>query len=104
MPEFLAEHIEDAVYPNGSSAKIYVIPSRYILDGVISAPPSGPMCRPLPVHVDAGYTYCSKNNIAKTIRRKVARKEGKRYILQDTNNSTLDFIPDSAPSPHVVVE
>lgn len=104
MPEFLAEHIEDAVYPNGSSAKIYVIPSRYILDGVISAPPSGPMCRPLPVHVDAGYTYCSKNNIAKTIRRKVARKEGKRYILQDTNNSTLDFIPDSDPSPHVVVE
>ena len=104
MPDFLAEHIKDAVYPNGSSTKIYVIPSRYVLDGIISAPPSGPLCRPLPVYIDAGYTYCTKKNIAKTIRRKVARKEGSRYILQDTNNSTLDFIPDATPSPRVVVE
>lgn len=104
MPEFLAEHIKDAVFPNGSSTKIYVIPSRYILDGIISAPPSGPLCRPLPVHIDAGYTYCTKNNIAKTIRRKVARKEGKREILQDTNNSTLDFIPDATHSERVFVK
>ena len=104
MPDFLAEHLKNAVYPNGSSTKIYVIPSHYILDGIISAPPSGPLCRPLPASIDAGYTYCSKNNIAKTIRRKVARKEGERFILQDTNNSTADFIPDATPSPRVVLE
>lgn len=104
MPEFLAEHITDAIFPNGSPTKIYVYSSRYVLDGVIVAKPSGPLCRPLPAHIDVGYTYCTKANIAKTIRRKVARKEGDRYILQDTNNSSVDFIPDSQPSPRVVVE
>lgn len=104
MPEFLAEHIADVTTPSGAGKKIYEVPSRYILDGVISAPPTGPRCRPLPVHIDVGYTYCSKNNIAKTIRRKVAKKVGGRYILQDTNNSSVDFIPDSEPSPKVIVE
>ena len=105
MEEFLPQYLVEAkVAMAGQSRKVYAIPSRYILDGVLGSQPSGPLYRPLPASIDAGYTYCSKTYSGKAIRRKVLRKEGERYILQDTNNSTVDFIPDAEPSPFVVAQ
>lgn len=105
MEEFLPQYLVEAkVAMAGQSRKVYAIPSRYILDGVLGSQPSGPLYRPLPASIDAGYTYCSKTYSGKAIRRKVLRKEGERYILQDSNNSTVDFIPDAEPSPFVVAQ
>ena len=105
MEEFLPPYLVEAkVAAAGQSRKVYAIPSRYILDGVLGSQSTGPLYRPIPASVDAGYTYCSKTYSGKAVRRKILRKEGERYILQDTNNSTVDFIPDAEPSPFVVAE
>ena len=53
--------------------------------------------------LDMGHTYIGVNNtiaenIGKCIIRKVAYKDGDREVLQDTNNSTVDFTPAATPS------
>lgn len=50
-----------------------------------------------------GHTYVGVNNtiaenIGKCVMRKVAYKDGEREVLQDTNNSTVDFTPAATPS------
>lgn len=40
---------------------------------------------------DAGYTYSGPMYNSQCITRKVARKVGARRVLQDINNSTVDF-------------
>ncbi|MGL5546104.1 MAG: DUF4876 domain-containing protein, partial [Tannerellaceae bacterium] len=56
----------------------------------------------LPAAIDAGYTYCDNANSGLVVRRKVLRTEGNRTILQDTNNSKEDFLPNQVPSPFVI--
>nr|HPH72572.1 DUF4876 domain-containing protein [Paludibacteraceae bacterium] len=40
----------------------------------------------------------------KCVQRKFEKDENGRAILQDTNNSTNDFMPNASPSPRVVVK
>lgn len=103
MQSFLNRYLKDAIYPNGSSTKIYAIPKRFILDAVMCADPKGPKTRVFTEDQDAGYTYCTQIFSGKCVQRKVAGQVNGRYILQDTNNSTNDFRPDATPSPRVVV-
>lgn len=104
MENFLKRYEATGKFPNGSTAHFYAIDQRYILDGVQCAAPQGPQCLVFTPTVDAGWSYCNYAFIAKTVRRKVAGKDGDRYILMDTNNSTVDFIPNAEPSPRVVKE
>ena len=53
--------------------------------------------------LDMGHTYIGMNNtvaenIGKCVMRKAAYKDGDREVLQDTNNSTVDFTPAATPS------
>ena len=53
--------------------------------------------------LDMGHTYIGMNNtvaenIGKCVMRKAAYKDGDREVLQDTNNSTVDFTPATTPS------
>ena len=53
--------------------------------------------------LDMGHTYIGMNNtvaenIGKCVMRKAAYKDGDREVLQDTNNSTVDFTPVATPS------
>ena len=41
---------------------------------------------------DAGYTYSKPDYSSMCITRKVSRVDGTRKVLQDINNSTLDFV------------
>lgn len=56
-----------------------------------------------PAQYDMGHTYIGVNNAVaenagKCILRKVAYKDGDREVLQDTNNSAVDFTPAATPS------
>lgn len=104
MASFLESQAATGVFPNGRSAHFYAIDQAYILDAVQCAAPSGPLSQVFSPSVDAGYTYCDGAFIAKSVRRRVVRRDGNRYILMDTNNSTYDFIPNAEPSPRVVKE
>lgn len=105
MEEFLAARRRKSTHGNGSTASIYAIHKDYILDAVQCADPKGPRCNVFPASLDAGYTYCSEVHNAKCVKRKVAgRSADGRYILQDTNNSSDDFIPDAPPSPRIVTQ
>lgn len=99
MKEFLDRYFISTTFPNGSTAEVYNVPPRYILDCVQCAAPRGPVAKVVPANVDAGYTYCDGAFIAKCVRRKVAAVINGRIVLQDTNNSTNDFIPNAEPSP-----
>ncbi len=99
MQSFLNSHVAETVNPNGSEAKIYVVPADLILDGVQCAAPEGPKLNTLPSSVDAGYTFCSGPFIAKSVHRKLARSVNGRVVLQDTNDSSNDFTPNATPHP-----
>ena len=51
--------------------------------------------------IDAGYMVISSVNgyNHESVERKVSRKEGERYYLTDTNNSTADFVVCTDPTP-----
>lgn len=100
------------IYPSGTSKEMYPIPAEMIIDGVQLAPNGSALNNPsLPSAVDAGYTYVGANAgesgsySGLCISRKVKEKTADgRYILQDTNNSTNDFLPNKELSPYEVKE
>ncbi len=86
-----------------SGTKYWHIAKNWIFDGVECA--NGPTLnvKRLPVSVDAGFTYLhGGNHSGKVVTRKVQETlpDG-RVVYQDTNNSTVDFNTDVAPSPHL---
>ena len=100
------------VYPSGTSKEMYPIPAEQIIDGVQLAPKGSVLNNPsLPSAVDVGYTYVGENDgdsgsrLGLVASRKVKEKTTQgRIVLQDTNNSTLDFLPNQEPSPYSVKE
>ena len=50
------------------------------------------------VHTYIGMNNTVAENIGKCVMRKAAYKDGDREVLQDTNNSTVDFTPAATPS------
>ena len=86
------------------TSKSYFVPNEWILDAVNLSPKDKYAWLVTDSSLDAGYTQCGENSkdpnrYGKSIRRKVSHVNEKgRSVLQDTNNSSEDFIPTSIPS------
>lgn len=82
----------------------YRLPNSWILDAVnVSSPALFQWIVTSPA-LDRGYTYCADfgwddTRYGKSMRRKVASKDGQRAILLDTNNSSEDFEPRVKADP-----
>lgn len=91
--------------PNAAGAKLldgYAIPRTLIFDGVELSKKDGLKVKALPSSIDAGYSYTDASGNGKSIRRKVERWENGRAYLQDTNNSSDDFLTGQTPAPFVI--
>lgn len=99
-------HITNVLKPNGKDYyDTYAVPVKYIYDGVEFSSNSASIAdKALPNSIDAGFTYSTGLGSGTVVRRKVARWDGDRAILQDTNDSTADFEADKEPQPYVVVK
>lgn len=102
----------NVVTPSGASKEMYMVRSSEIIDGMQMAPKGSALNNPsLPSAVDVGFTYVGVNDgdsggflgLVATRRVKEKTSEG-RIILQDTNNSTNDFLPNQDPNPYSVKE
>ena len=82
----------------------YRLPNSWILDAVNMSTKAGFQWLVTSPALDRGFTYNSDFNfddsrLGKSVRRKVARMDGNRAVLQDTNNSTDDFEPRVKADP-----
>lgn len=80
--------------PSTSTNMYQQIPVSYILDGVEVAHPiaSSRLPRRLPVSIDAGFTFAPAGQYSgQSLVRKTKETINGRRVLQDTNNSTVDF-------------
>lgn len=87
------------------SADTYLVPNEWIIDAVSLCPRSAYQWTAVAPELDGGYTYVGelgsdKTRYGKSVRRKTLYTEGTRRILQDTNNSTYDFLPAQTADPH----
>lgn len=87
--------------PGSISNQEYVrIPVDMVIDGVEAlADAEHGQNKRLPPSIDAGFIYCSGSYVNESIRRKVRTEIGGRIVLQDTNNSAIDFEVISPPTP-----
>lgn len=86
------------------SGTSYRIPNTWIIDAVNMSVPAMFQWIVTDPSLDRGYTYCADfgwddTRYNKSVRRKVASRDGSRAILQDTNNSSDDFEPRSTADP-----
>lgn len=95
----LAAEMADSVQGYRGMMYGYFVPTRCIIDGVATGPKEGLVSRPLPVSVDAGNTFITNTYTGLAVRRKQKEVVNGRIVLQDTNNSTDDFLTDVVPSP-----
>lgn len=71
-----------------------------VLDAVDLGNPETIKAKTISSALDLGFTYCSETYNGKSVRRKVSHVEADgRVVYQDTNNSTVDFIPNAEPQP-----
>ncbi len=79
------------------------IPNEYVIDAVeVTWDEAHAIYKRFPIELDAGYTYVEAGSRSgKCIRRKVKEIIDGRYIYQDTNNSTEDFLKDADPKPWI---
>jgi hypothetical protein len=79
------------------------VPNEYILDAVeVTWDEAHAIYKRFPLELDAGYTYVAAGaRSGLCVRRKVEKVEDGRYIYQDTNNSTEDFMKDVVPKPWI---
>ncbi|QDW19266.1 DUF4876 domain-containing protein [Flavobacterium sp. KBS0721] len=85
--------------PKGDKNLYLQIPSTIITDGVELTKDlgSGLVPKKLPAQVDGGNTYLPSGSYSsKSVMRKTKTTIGGRIILQDTNNSTNDFVETKA--------
>ena len=80
------------------------VPNSWVVDAVNMSAPAMFKWIVTDPSLDCGYTYSSEfgwddTRFGKSVRRKVASREGKRAVLQDTNNSTEDFEPRAKANP-----
>lgn len=87
--------------PGSTSTRSYPqLPVANVIDAVdaISNENASAFKR-LPAALDAGFTFCSGTYVKESVRRKVKTTLNGRRVLQDTNNSTLDFEVLKTPTP-----
>lgn len=106
---YLTDYIYKYTYTlsTGGTSKeqtTYQIPNSWILDAVNIGPNNGYVWNVTAQSLDLGHTYFGDNitiaeNVGKSVIRKVAytTSDG-REVLQDTNNSSVDFIPSTTAS------
>lgn len=98
--DFLAENTIQVQTASGSAVSRVKIANSLIIDGVELATAGTIGSKSLSPAIDVSYTYCNNSYTGKSVRRKVLGHTGDgRVILQDTNNSGNDFIPDTTPKP-----
>ncbi len=102
MAAFMAANRVERVAANGTTIYRYQIPAQYILDAVEMGTPSDFKSKALTADLDLGYTHSGDGDDArfgKCVRRKVLLHKDGRVVYQDTNNSTVDFLPTVLPQP-----
>ena len=82
---------------------VFGVPNSWIIDAVNLSVESEFQWIVTSSSLDAGWTHCGSidhdpNRYNKSVRRKVESTVNGRKILQDTNNSTVDFEADATPS------
>ncbi len=82
------------------------IPNEFVLDAVeVTWDEAHAIYKRFPLELDAGYTYVAAGSRSgKCIRRKVKEIIDGRYVYQDTNNSSEDFLKDADPNPWIYEE
>ncbi|MTG97016.1 MULTISPECIES: DUF4876 domain-containing protein [Myroides] len=108
VDSWLSEHKYDYSYLTGSgkeqSFSRYKIPNNWILDGVNNSIPDKLERLVTSAGIDSGFTYCAtsdgdKGRYGKSVRRKgLGQNEFGREVYKDTNNSSVDFVPESRAS------
>lgn len=83
------------------SSEAYKIPNKWILDAVNLSVESEYVWNVVSPALDKGWTYCGKvdkdaTRYGKSVRRKVLSG----LTLQDTNNSSEDFLPEQTADPY----
>ncbi|MGN6420608.1 MAG: DUF4876 domain-containing protein [Pseudobacter sp.] len=75
-----------------STAQFMQVPVDSVFDAVdCLANPTAINFKRIPASIDAGFNNCTGTYTGEALRRKVARVENGRRVLQDLNNSTVDF-------------
>ena len=100
--DFLAQNTVSIPTTSGNSVSRIKVPLSLIIDGVELGAVGAIGSKSLPSSIDVSYTYCSSSYSGKSVRRKVLKWENNKAILQDTNNSANDFIPNATPKPWIV--
>lgn len=92
--------INGNVYEMGPS-KGYKIPNKWVLDAVNLCVESEYEWNVTSPALDRGWTYCGKVNSDKTrYGKSVRRKVLSGITLQDTNDSSVDFLPEQKADPY----
>jgi len=91
----LPAYNDPSITPPTATSKVRIqLPVAYIIDGVEVMPNdvSDLIPKKLQASLDAGYTYAPAGKYSsQSVIRKTAKTVNGRTILQDTNNSTVDF-------------
>ncbi|MEA4840085.1 MAG: DUF4876 domain-containing protein [Bacteroidales bacterium] len=104
ISDFVTQNTVNVMTASGSTVTRVKVPNSMILDGVELGTAGTIGSKSLSSSIDVSYTYCDGSYIGKSVRRKVLKWENGRVILQDTNNSAKDFIPNATPIPWKVEE
>jgi len=104
ISDFVTQNTVNVMTASGSTVTRVKVPNSMILDGVDLGTAGTIGSKSLSSSIDVSYTYCDGSYIGKSVRRKVLKWENGRAILQDTNNSAKDFIPNATPIPWKVEE
>ncbi|ETD16505.1 MULTISPECIES: DUF4876 domain-containing protein [Prevotellaceae] len=92
LPVYLYPAIDPA---KGSKDQFMQVPNAHVIDAVeVITPTADGYVAPKAFQKkdDAGYTYSKPDYSSMCITRKISRVDGTRKVLQDINNSTLDFV------------
>lgn len=97
--DFVTQNTVSILTASGSSVLRVKIPNSLILDAVDLGLGGIIGSKSLSSAIDVSFSYCDASYNGKSVRRKVLKWENGRAILQDTNNSAKDFIPNATPKP-----
>lgn len=89
---------------NNMSSTCYIVPNAWVIDCVNLSPRTTYQWTPVSAALDAGWTYIGdmgsdKQRFGKCVRRRERVEESGRRVLQDTNNSSVDFLPAQVSDP-----
>lgn len=94
------ETLAQTAIPGSTAAPRIKIPNSIVIDTfeALRDAESGTFKR-IPAGVDAGFVFASNTYTGESFRRKLATTVEGRKVLQDTNNSSNDFVKLTSPTP-----